>query len=56
MMKRFGPVLLGLLAIVLIALSTLRWLNGDGLDGFSIVIALAALALLILQFRKGGSL
>ncbi|MEM7728597.1 MAG: hypothetical protein AAF311_04910 [Pseudomonadota bacterium] len=56
MLNRYGPVLLALLAIVLIGLSTLRWLNGDGLDWFSLTIAVAALVLLILQFRKGGSL
>ncbi len=56
MMKRYGPVLLGLLAIVLVVVSVLRWRNGGGLDWFSLLIAFAALLLLILQFRKGGSL
>ncbi|MGB3455943.1 MAG: hypothetical protein WBG08_01355 [Litorimonas sp.] len=56
MMKRYAPLLLAVLAVVLIGLCVLRWRSGEGLDGFSLFVAVAALALLILQARKGGSL
>ncbi|WP_298918621.1 hypothetical protein [uncultured Algimonas sp.] len=56
MMKRYGPLLLGALAATLIAVSVFRWINGGGVDWFSLVLAGAALALLILQFRQNGSL
>lgn len=52
MMKRYAPLLLGLLAIVLIGLSVMRWRDGDGWDWFSLAVAVAALALILVRIGQ----
>ncbi|GLQ19868.1 hypothetical protein ACFFUB_04990 [Algimonas porphyrae] len=49
------PLALSGLALVLILLSLKRWLDGGGVDAFSVVIALVTLGLAALTLTQTGS-